>query len=94
VVGSPTHPVMPNLVMLWKMSPLRGGVPAGGYQVVGAEPRLPEPGRNWAQTDAGGGGLVGPWVRCGGRRGGQPRLLISTYNIRVRELQQAFCSAS
>ena len=29
VVGSPTHPVMPNLVMLWKMSPLRGGVRAG-----------------------------------------------------------------
>ena len=29
VVGSPTHPVMPNLVVLWKMSPLRGGVRAG-----------------------------------------------------------------
>jgi hypothetical protein len=29
VVGSPTHPVMPNLVMLWEMSPLRGGVRAG-----------------------------------------------------------------
>jgi hypothetical protein len=29
VVGSPTHPVMPNLVMLWKISPLRGGVRAG-----------------------------------------------------------------
>jgi hypothetical protein len=28
VVGSPTHPVMPNLVVLWKMSPLR-------IQVVG-----------------------------------------------------------
>jgi hypothetical protein len=24
VVGSPTHPVMPNLVVLWKISPLRG----------------------------------------------------------------------
>jgi hypothetical protein len=29
VVGSPTHPVMPNLVMLWKISPLQGGVRAG-----------------------------------------------------------------
>ena len=29
MVGSPTHPVMPNLVMLWKMSPLHGGVRAG-----------------------------------------------------------------
>ena len=29
MVGSPTHPVMPNLVVLWKISPLRGGVRAG-----------------------------------------------------------------
>jgi hypothetical protein len=29
VVGPPTHPVMPNLVMLWEISPLRGGVRAG-----------------------------------------------------------------
>jgi hypothetical protein len=37
VVGSPTHPVMPNLVMLWEISPLRGGVRAGAMlYVVGA----------------------------------------------------------
>jgi hypothetical protein len=29
VVGPPTHPVMQNLVVLWKMSPLRRGVRAG-----------------------------------------------------------------
>jgi hypothetical protein len=29
VVESPTHPVMPNLVVLWEMSPLRRGVRAG-----------------------------------------------------------------
>jgi hypothetical protein len=93
VVGSPTHPAMPNLVVLWKMSPLRGGVRGGGCQVVGAGPRLPELGRNWAQTEAR-GGLVGPRARCGGRRGGQPGLLFKPHNIKVRELQQAFCRVS
>ena len=50
VVGSPTHPVMPNLVMLWKMSPLRGGVRAGarlwargparrGWVAIGPKPK-------------------------------------------------------
>ena len=29
MAGSPTHPVMPNLVMLWKMGPLRGEGRAG-----------------------------------------------------------------
>jgi hypothetical protein len=85
----PTHPVMPNLVMPWEMSPLRAaaGRSAGGYQVVGAGPRPPElelgrndvATRNWAQTEArGGGGLVGPRVRCGVRHGGQPRPLTLT----------------
>jgi hypothetical protein len=57
---------------------------AGGCQVVGAGPRPPELGRNWAQTGARGG--------CGGgRRGGQPMamangsqqpgLLIGHYDI-------------
>ena len=79
VVGSPTHPVMPNLVMLWKMSPLRGGVRAGA--------------RLWARGPArragsqlgpnrSPGGLVGPRVRCGGRGGGQPRLLFKPQNIK------------
>ena len=37
MVGSPTHPVMPNLVMLWKMGPSRCGRRAGGYNpLVGA----------------------------------------------------------
>jgi hypothetical protein len=64
VAGSPTRPVMPNPVVLWKMSPqspvARG---AGGCQVVGAGagPRPPELGRNWAQTEAQGGWLgAGP----------------------------------
>ena len=29
MVGSPTRPVMPNLIMLWKMGPLRGEGRAG-----------------------------------------------------------------
>ena len=29
MVGSPTHPVMPNLIMLWEMGPLRGEGRAG-----------------------------------------------------------------
>jgi hypothetical protein len=41
VVGSPTHPVMPDLVVLWKMSPLRGGVRAGARLWT----RGPVPGR-------------------------------------------------
>ncbi len=50
MVGSPTHPVMPNLVVLWKMSPLRGGVRAGarlwargparrGWVAIGPKPK-------------------------------------------------------
>jgi hypothetical protein len=49
-VGSPTHPVMPNLVVLWEMSPLRGGVRAGarlwargparrGWVAIGPKPK-------------------------------------------------------
>jgi hypothetical protein len=74
VVGSPTHPVMPNLVMLWKMeneSP--AGRSVGGCQVVGAGPRPPELGRNWAQTEA--RGAVGPLGPPRGEARGQPRLL-------------------
>jgi hypothetical protein len=53
---------------------------AGGCQVVGAGPRPPGLGRNWAQiTEARGGGLViGPLVRCGGSCGGQQGYLLST----------------
>ena len=29
VVGSPTHPVMPDLIMLWEVGPLRGEGRAG-----------------------------------------------------------------
>jgi hypothetical protein len=60
VVGSPTHPVMPNLVMLWKMSPLRRAVRAGAR--VGAPPptrRASEIlGPCWAQLFREQGGLV------------------------------------
>jgi hypothetical protein len=74
VVGSPTHPVMPNLVMLWKVSPLGRGVRAGarlwaraaGAPLAGAGSQL---GPNRSP-----GGLVGPRARCGGRGGGQPKV--------------------
>jgi hypothetical protein len=70
VVGSPTHPVMPNLVMLWKMSPLRGGVRAGaglwargparrGWVAIGPKPK-----------PRGAGGAPGP-LRGEGRRPAQ-----------------------
>jgi hypothetical protein len=58
VVGSPTHPVMQNLVVLWEMSPLRSGVRAGArLWARGPAPRPPGLGRNWAQTEA----QVGWW---------------------------------
>jgi hypothetical protein len=70
MAGSPTHPVMPNLVMLWKMSPLRGGVRVGarlwargrGAPPAGAGPQL---GPNGIP-----GGLADPWARHGRRRRG------------------------
>jgi hypothetical protein len=61
VVGSPTHPAMPNLGVLWKMSPLRGGVRAGarlwarGPAATGPKPK---PG--------GAGGGMGPLRGAGG----------------------------
>jgi hypothetical protein len=73
VVGSLTHPVMPNLVVLWKMSPLRGGRSAGRSQVVSAGPRPPVRGRNGAHPAARGGG-GGPGAAAGGGGGGQPGL--------------------
>ena len=39
MVGSPTHPVMPNLVMLWKMSPLWGEGRAGARLWAPGPPR-------------------------------------------------------
>jgi hypothetical protein len=70
VVGSPALPVMPHLVMLWKMSPLRGGVRAGarlwargparrGWVAIGPEPK-----------PRGAGGAPGP-LRGEGRRPAQ-----------------------
>jgi hypothetical protein len=60
VVGSPTHPVMPNLVMLWKMSPLRDVVRAGA-RLWARGPAC----RSWAATGpkpkpGGAGGAPGP----------------------------------
>ena len=77
MVGSPTHPVMPNLVMLWKMSPLRGGVRVGARlwaPPAGAGPQL---GPNRSP-----GGLAGPWARHGRRRGASPGLLFKPHNIK------------
>jgi hypothetical protein len=61
VVGSPTHPVMPNLVVLWKMSPLRGGVRVGAR--LWARARGPAR-RSWVATEpkpkpGGAGGPLG-----------------------------------
>jgi hypothetical protein len=60
VVGSPTHPVMPNLIMLWKMSPLRREVRAGARLWVRGLAR-----RSWVETGpkpkpGGAGGAPGP----------------------------------
>jgi hypothetical protein len=70
VVGSLTHPVMPNLVMLWKMSPLR---PAARSSECG---RVPGCGRgappagagSQAQTEAR-EGWWGPGPAAGGGAG-------------------------
>jgi hypothetical protein len=66
VVGSPTHPVMPNLVMLWKMGPSRCGRRAGGYSPLagaasGRKNPAQKPGRIPLRFDW-------PAVARGGRR--------------------------
>jgi hypothetical protein len=48
---------------------------------VGAGPRPPELGRNWAQTEAR-GLRGGPRACCGGGRGGTPGLLFLHLNIK------------
>jgi hypothetical protein len=67
VTGSPTHPVMPNLVVLWDMSPLRGGVRAGARLWARGPAR-----RSWVATGSTGraqtearGGWVGPGSAAG-----------------------------
>jgi hypothetical protein len=68
---SPTRPAMPDLVVLWEVGLLRHEVQAGTR--LGAEPRPPELGRNWAQTEArrgGGGGGGGGVGGVGGVAGG------------------------
>jgi hypothetical protein len=77
VVGSPTHPAMPNLVMLWKMSPLRGEVRAGARLWARCPAR-----RSWVITGpkpkpGGAGGPPGP-LRGEARRQG---LLIKPHNM-------------
>jgi hypothetical protein len=74
VVGSPTHPVMPNLVVLWKMGPLRGEGRAGGRVPgcgCGRPPAGPGVGLGLNRST---GRLGIPRARCGGRRGGQPAI--------------------
>jgi hypothetical protein len=65
VVGSPTHPVMQNLVVLWEMSPLWGGVRAGARLWARGPAR-----QSWATTGPklkpGGGGWWGPGSAAGG----------------------------
>jgi hypothetical protein len=60
------------------------GRSAGGCQVVGAGPRPPGLGRNWAQTEAQ-RGWWGPGSAAGGGAAASPRLLFKPHNIKVRE---------
>jgi hypothetical protein len=93
-----THQAMPNpnLVMPWKMGPLRAagrGARRGRVPVPGCGRGAPPAGaRSQLGPNRSPGGLVGPRARCGFSRG----YLLSTYNtcIKVREPQQVFCSAS
>jgi hypothetical protein len=81
VVGSPTHPVMPDLVVLWKMSPPPGrGVRAGARLWARGPAR-----RSWVATGpkpkpGGAGGAPGP-LRGEGRRPAQG-LLFKPHNIK------------
>jgi hypothetical protein len=59
---------------------------------VGAGPRPPGLGRNWAQTEAQ-GGWWGPGSAAGGGAAASPRLLFKPHNIKVGELQQAFAAS-
>jgi hypothetical protein len=69
VAGSPTHPVMPNLVVLWKMSPLGRGVRAGArlwargparrsWVATGPKPKPGARGGWWGPGSAAGGGAA------------------------------------
>jgi hypothetical protein len=78
VVGPPTHPVMPNLVIkltilvvLWEMSPLRGGVRAGARLWARGPAH-----RSWVATGPKPkpGGAVGPLGPPRGAARDQPRV--------------------
>jgi hypothetical protein len=58
---------------------------------MGAGPRPPELGRNWAQTEAR-GGWWGPGSAAGGGAAASQGYLLSTCNTKVREPQQAFAA--
>jgi hypothetical protein len=81
VVGSPAHPVVPNLVVLWKMSSLGRGVRAGARLWARAPAR-----RSWVANGpkpkpGGAGGAPGP-LRGEGRRPAQG-LLLKPHNIKL-----------
>jgi hypothetical protein len=69
VVGSPTHPVMPDRIMLWKMSHLRGGGGAGtGLCLLGPpRPLAPPFGTQAGPLSAGLAGGGAPTARAGCR---------------------------
>jgi hypothetical protein len=81
VVGSPTNPVMPDLIVLWEMTPLRREVRAGARLWVRGPAR-----RGWVATGPkpkpGGAGGWAPGIRARfwGRRGGQPGYLFKHLN--------------
>jgi hypothetical protein len=80
VVGSSTHPVMPNLVVLWKTSPLRRGVRAGARLWARGPAR-----RSWVATGPKpkpGGGWWSPGSAAGGGAAASQGHLLGTYNTK------------
>jgi hypothetical protein len=74
VVGPPTHPVMPDLIVLWKMGPLRGEGRAGARLWLREATRRARGGIG-PESKPGAAVVTQLGIhraRCGGRRGNQP----------------------
>jgi hypothetical protein len=73
VVGSPTHPVMPNLVVLWKMSPLGRRVRAGA-RLWARGPARRSRAATGPKPKPGGAGGAPAWSAAGGGAAASPRV--------------------
>jgi hypothetical protein len=91
VVGSSTRPVMPNLIMLWKMGPLRGEGRAGARLWLREATRRASRGAIGSESKPGSDGCEPGPLRGEARRPASGYFLAKK-NIRVsvRELQWAF----